>query len=876
MTEPARTKTLDDGSPVVFLAVPAAHSERSDEAPSPLLVVRRDCTVLSLNAETLDTQWTVGPKFFLPETTVGGDAATQNVDFVCLSYETDITSGIAKGREGQLAALLPAGCPQASSQLLAMITATPSPEKRGVLLRHLHIAYITSSSLFPVHVCPLPPRKGKLHGERPDYRLDASAACLQELWQDQLNTYSLSESIPKARQRFHLPKATSFLQIHAPSILVSLPGRIELYDSKYQSLQAGRAFKEPADEGSSRIRLTHYLPHLELAVGIKGSKLASIQINAQSGRGTKRRATSALIDSIGRGLPRSRSDAGVEPHQSAVAFSEVLPGSVSAKYFAELESSMKTAAELATKDLAAFDALMASKFGIELEQAEPALANGVNGINGSAVHDSEKQGQAWKWPESPFEYPSVDRRWIIFAIQQAFSIQETPSPRLRLRLPPTSNLVVYLVDSGRLDYSTVVSALVFHPRSGNGSNRSDAGSVQQADVAAALANADPSLELLAGYVSCTRGLGPRELCATAKEFMRSLELLADNSRPLKSLFPASETNGTDATAAAEGDLEEEVRRLEQDLSISIAWTQDAAEGGEDGEDVRVRGLSLTLARLGQLATGASGPSPAASQEVVIAIRETFTEAREVMALMWVLRGELVKGGWTGRYVDGSPLGTNDEDGGHVHTINGEGGAESIRQDASGAIAFLADLLARCVDAVAPAGWLVNDALFSTVSSASSAGPPETAAAAAGGSKAKRSPAAAVVAGSLMPAPSDFLTALKHEVSAALEGVEEAVYLRGLVYEALRFARAAAGASETGKFAASVVAAGGTADKPIPLVASHDGVSGGMLPFGLKPRRVAIASHKVVSGGEVVTRSAREIGHLVSKKVAPYGLEMIAI
>jgi hypothetical protein len=35
-------------------------------------------------------------------------------------------------------------------------------------------------------------------------------------------------------------------------------------------------------------------------------------------------------------------------------------------------------------------------------------------------------------------------------------------------------------------------------------------------------------------------------------------------------------------------------------------------------------------------------------------------------------------------------------------------------------------------------------------------------------------------------------------------------------------------------------------------------------------------HKVVSGGEVVIRSSRETGHLISQKVEAYSLEKLAI
>jgi hypothetical protein len=49
----------------------------------------------------------------------------------------------------------------------------------------------------------------------------------------------------------------------------------------------------------------------------------------------------------------------------------------------------------------------------------------------------------------------------------------------------------------------------------------------------------------------------------------------------------------------------------------------------------------------------------------------------------------------------------------------------------------------------------------------------------------------------------------------------------------------------------------------------------MLPLGLKTKAVP-TKDKVVSGGEVVQRSMRETGHLISQKVEAYSLEKLAI
>ena len=92
--------------------------------------------------------------------------------------------------------------------------------------------------------------------------------------------------------------------------------------------------------------------------------------------------------------------------------------------------------------------------------------------------------------------------------------------------------------------------------------------------------------------------------------------------------------------------------------------------------------------------------------------------------------ELVKEGWITRYLD---IGDADD-----------GADVELSSDSS--ILLIADLLCRCVDAIGLGGWLINDTWVA---------------------------AGAVGDGHIDS--TDFLAALRLEISAALEGVQEAVY-----------------------------------------------------------------------------------------------------
>ncbi|KAM0561440.1 hypothetical protein ACHAPJ_003321 [Fusarium lateritium] len=222
----------------------------------------------------------------------------------------------------------------------------------------------------------------------------------------------------------------------------------------------------------------------------------------------------------------------------------------------------------------------------------------------------------------------------------------------------------------------------------------------------------------------------------------------------------------------------------------------------DDSSSRSRGLTLAFTKLWRL--------PAVT--TVKAIRATL-KTEEILSLIYTLRVELVRGAWTSLYIDPTSFDSEGND-----------------PPPDGVITLISDLLGRCLDAVGAGGWLLNDAISSDKS--------ET---------------------------GDLLTALKLEVTAALEGLEEAVYLNGIVGEAVRFGLA----SQKGGTARQTW----NTNKPIPM--QLEGRESRLLPLGLKMKQLPTKS-KVVSGGEVVQRSMRETGHLISQKVEAYSLEKLAI
>lgn len=143
---------------------------------------------------------------------------------------------------------------------------------------------------------------------------------------------------------------------------------------------------------------------------------------------------------------------------------------------------------------------------------------------------------------------------------------------------------------------------------------------------------------------------------------------------------------------------------------------------------------------------------------------------------------------------------------------------------------------------------------------------------------------------------ELIADMKSEVSAALAGVEEATYLKGVLCEYLRFADQVDTPATTSEDALAKMDA--EASGPSHLVRyeklngadlmvftrpgegedGYDGDAGGkMLPLSLKAASTDVSRTKTKkSTGEVKNRSSREIGYLRRKAAGKYSFERLII
>lgn len=812
---------VDHAPNIVHLSTASPLTTDEDDTKSDLIAVAEDGSIMCFQGEDLRKRWETSPEILRQDLDAVPKASRLQVELVQAAPASDVVAGFFGGNQDAFAAFLPPGREDASTQdMLVLITKTTG---KGSETRHVHILGISSSAstgsgrLVQIHTSPIP-TSSSTSNQPGALRLDVISGSLMELEGNALVTYDLTTTMVKLESTLQVPRVESFIRLSKTSVLAATSDTLDVYNPVFQSLQASAAINvESSNASEASFSLVAYFARLEIAVAIYGTSLVAVQLEAPRTRGKKRRSEGLLIDSIGRGIPQHRDSKKLrtdEVGSPATSFSSNLPGSISGGYWSEFTADVQRADELlAANNLAGFEDLMARKFAIETKPIDA-----MNDRNDLQTDQEQAKLPEWILPATRSEYPYADRRWVLFGITRVFAWQDSPESgedktRLTCKLPQ-SNLLTMLIDAGHLTLSNLKSAFKDEVR-----GIDDIDNILGEELPQVLVQVDPVFELLLSYLSSTK-LGAVELLTAIRLIMRSLELVQDPTKiaPKLLTFESQAPDAVDADDSALADqsmIGHELDRLNQEL--------EAAEYFHLGDQSLIRGRGLSVA-FGKLSS-----CPRVS--TIRVLRRSY-KPEEILSLIYVLRMELVKDGWTTRYLDTTQLDMDDE----------------LEAPPDGSISLIADLLCRCIDAVGPGGWLINDAIV------------------------------AAGAGDHMDS-ADFLASLKLEISAALEGVQEAVFLRGIISEAVRYGNSVQKVeAEMGQkhkkrgdaAPQTLVLRGATPSHEVGKVGEA-----AMLPLGMKAKE-RVSAEKVISGGEVARRRRREVGHLVSQKVGAYSLERISI
>ncbi|OAR01578.1 hypothetical protein LLEC1_00873 [Akanthomyces lecanii] len=741
-----------------------------------VILVCKGGEVLSLSGETLSTNWSAAAKSSMQDvvaTTIDGF----EVEYVASGCLSEFTDNMFKNKP-EVVSALPKSVEADDPVLIALVARCNSnkqqPSRHLIILAAMRgsTANADMQKLVPLDISPIP---SNVNSDAAVFQVDVQSATLFQLQNNVLTIFDLSGAIPKPKTTFETEAATTFTKLSRPFVLSSSLETMTLFNYQYRSMHAKAALDlselptESQKPGSCG--LLSYIRSQDLAVALVDNVLVSIHVEPPSSHG-KRRKEGLLIDSIGRGTTLEAAPKRAKNTDSG-AFSRQVPGTVTESYMEEYRNEVLTAdGLLATNELEKWEELLREKFH-------------MNHSDEQSFERSAESGE-WQWNRDGSKYAAVDRRWVIYALSQAFSIEETGSDdaHLHLRLVlPDSNVMTYLVVAGHITISNLRSAFV-----------EELDGVDDREIAMDLirciTDAEPSMSLLLNYLQATK-LGEAELILAIRALMLSMDLIPDTRKMNSTKLLTDEPH--ESKDKYEMDLDD----LEREIAVTERYL------GDDSSS-RSRGLTLAFTKLWR--------QPAIA--TVKALRSTV-RTEEVLAFIYLLRMELVRGAWTSLYVD---------------TISVE--LEGNDPPPDGVITLIADLLGRCIDAIGSGGWLFNDAV-------SWADKAET---------------------------GDFLTALRLEVTAALEGIEEAVHMNGVVSEAARFGQA----MQKNSAGRQVIW-----NNNKPMTMQLESQESRVLPLGLKVKHMP-TKEKIVSGGEVVQRSARETGHLISQKVEPYSLEKLAI
>ncbi|KAF7917699.1 uncharacterized protein EAE98_010115 [Botrytis deweyae] len=792
-------KLSQSKAPVVHLGALAA-SGLDAIKKSDILIVKKDGEIQCLDGESLQLLWSS------PATALGRASSMTmtniEVEYAHITNAYSAGQGILKGRQDVFAFFPQEVTEDGFNPDIIIVITKSNVQEAEDSVRTLHIVALprktttylngTTHSVESLLDAPLPIHKApkkKVTVGKASFGINVSAGVLQILEAEVLTTLDLHDTFPKIQSEINTPGTGSFLRLSSTSIIMSNQQAISILNPKYESVLATIKLDDEANKESlkrkrdsddkQRPRLDipaqfiSYYPKLGAALAISDNELVAVQVDFQPGQGSKSRAFGLLIDSLGCSDPQVvRSKPGKEPsHGKWLFVDHYLPGSMGMKEDAWVNVTREPERCVKSGDTAAFEKALGSKF--DQDWSTETSENPADKI--AKIEPSE-----------------VDRRWILYALSKIFSWSQNLEGVCELSIifyPP--RLFRWLLQTGNMTILNIESALRQEIRA------SLSGPIPAGQLVNAIVKLDREMELLLHLVSSNL-LGAAELLHAIRKLMETMDLfeLGDSSSPKQALL----TNGED-TPLENDNAEEEVQRLEAEAEDDLQLAE-----FQLGEGSGVRGEALNVA-LSKLYT-------CPDNNITEALQTTFT-SQETVSLIYILRVELAKGGWTGRYLDILEL---DDD-------------EVEAPDNS--IILISSLLNNCIDALAAGGWLTGNARLINGDQTESEA---------------------------------FIGTLKMEVSAALEGIETAVYLKGLTSEMVRYGDSVLktlGNEDTGRMAKSILT----------LPSGEKDLS--TLPIGLKAEK-QISRLRVGAGGEIQKRSKRDIGRLLSRQVGKYTRERIVL
>ncbi|KAI0996981.1 hypothetical protein K3495_g11202 [Podosphaera aphanis] len=791
------------GRAVFIGTITATGDAGTSTTKADVIIVKKDCEIQCYDGENLLEKWTSPASALFQESQSKPDDAT--VEYAQVTNAYSASQGILKNRPDVFAMFTQEITKDGfNPELLVIVTKS---EKQA--FRTLHIVSLPRKMARTVGwknhrwvetllVSQVPFSVGASSSrDEPNISIQASVQTMQHLENGVLTIYDLTQSLPKLQHQVNSPGAQSFIRLSSTLSMISTGDIVSIYNLKYHSQLATVGLDFTGHESLKRKRgsdgklshtckLVSYLPKLAVVVAIIGSNLIGIQMEGQEERFGRRQTAGLLIDSLGSAISeevRPSVDGKQIKKKSRNEFQtlkQVKRLDTITQAWPKLLEPIEKAITTGDCTGELFDQLMAPYFVPEKCDATP-----------GKINEKLTPGCKETNPVNSVNPLQVDKKLVIYALGKIFNLSESKNGEKKLSISLyAQNTFTWLVQRGYMTTVNIESAL-----KNQGSTMT---TIPAGDLTRLVMELDPQMNLLFALITKNH-LGADEILHVIRELMECMGLWGNNSSTKKELL--NDEQDDCESKLLEGRLIQEPAHSEMEVDRDTGFAKK-----QFGSSSGIRGEALTHA----LSKLYSYPD----ESIVRALQINYTP-QATACLIYLLRFELARGGWTTRYLD-------------TDAANVIGDQVNRSENI---ILLISNLLSCCVDAIGAGGWLSGETRLLD-------GDPFEA--------------------------EELISSLKIEVSATLEGIEEMVYLQGMLGEIVRY----------GDLVQKDISASRAKDplKPITLLTEQTTSS---LPLGLKTEK-QISLVKMRSGGEMIRRTMRDVGDLKSRKVEKYSRERINV
>ncbi|SZF02438.1 unnamed protein product [Blumeria hordei] len=788
-------------SRVLFIRTigPTESVKHPEELPE-VIVVKEDGEIQGYDSETLQEKWTSpASALFRDFHSCPEDLL---VEYACITRAYSARKGILKGRQ-DVFTIFPQEVTEMgfNPDLLILVTISEKQASRNLLIVSLPRKDTPTTVMAnhrPVNSLlslTMPYNPGHNHLKTSaNFSVHASSGTIHSLENGVLTIYDLTNALPKELYKLKCPGSQSFIRLASMSTIVSTGTAIEIYNLKFYSKLATTSLGLPENESLKRKRdsdlnskhsckLITYFPKLSIAVALIDNNLVGVQVEARQDRRGKTQLNGFLVDSLGC-FNRDQSRPGLKGNHKKIKNKFQTLKSCEAvtsnpKRYSKFFEPIEKLFDAGTCTEEVFDCFMTQK----LPRSQ---------IEACDTPEIDKSANLSHPLSLPAQWPcGAEKKRAMYALSKIFTCLEGEDAKSQLSIsfyPPKTFL--WLIKNGYMTTSNIDSAL----RVRDSKKRT----IPAGQLIRTIAGLDSKMKLLYDLVSNTH-LEATELICAVRELIDCLGIeMESGSVNQKYVNHEKITAGSESRVERSGD---KVKFLEE-----IDVKQNGFSENSLGNDFGTREKTLALA-LSKLYTY--------PDEIIVNGIRTNYGLQTTVSLIYLLRIELARGGWTAKYLE-------------TETINNPSRSPCLPDST---IVLIVTLLNCCIDAVGTAGWLSGEVPL------------------ADGTSYKAE---------------DFITSLQIETSALLECIEEATYLQNILTEMVRF-----GCTRQKEIAASKAQG---SSKPISLTSDKNSKS---LPFGLRTEK-PISLTRVVTGGEISRRTMRDVGDRKSRRVGKYCRERIIV